>query len=197
MMVSAISSSVMATDISHKRPRPCKTGVEVPHDDAATFDANCPFRCSLLRPSAAAMIVATLLAALAFGPSAMHKDADFPEFGHFIRKYRAGVPYGTELETIGRFSAFKATLKRIDELNQKGGSMKHGVTKFMTSRPTSSSASTPASSRRAKAQKRLKPKIHANRQSAASIDWNTRARSRPSRIRANAAAAGPSPRPSS
>ena len=120
------------------------------------------------------MIVATLLAALAFDPSAMHKDADFPEFERFIRKYRAGLPYGSELETIGRFSAFKATLKRIHELNQKGGSMKHGVTKFADLTPDEFKRKytglQPASE---KLKKRLKPKIHANLTSAAaSIDWN-------------------------
>ena len=75
------------------------------------------------------MLFLVAVAALSFDPADMHKDADFPAFSRFVDKFRGGVPYRDELETVGRFSAFKKTLTLIEERNRKGGA-KHGVTKF-------------------------------------------------------------------
>ena len=56
-------------------------------------------------------------------------DPQFPQFERCIRQHRGGTPYGSEQETIARFSIFKDTLATIDARNAVGKE-KHGVTKF-------------------------------------------------------------------
>ena len=62
-------------------------------------------------------------------PANMHKDPEFHHFAKFIADHRGGIPYRDELETLARFTAFKGTLRRIEERNAQGHE-KHGVTKF-------------------------------------------------------------------
>ena len=58
-------------------------------------------------------------------------DKDFPAFAAFIDNHRAGVGYGSEVETMGRFAIFKENLGLIAERNTKcAGKCKHGITKF-------------------------------------------------------------------
>ena len=56
-------------------------------------------------------------------------DPQFPQFERFIRQHRGGTPYGSEAETIARFTIFKDTLATIDARNAVGKE-KHGVTRF-------------------------------------------------------------------
>ena len=115
-----------------------------------------------------------LVAALSFDPFAIHKDEAWPTFAKFIQKYRGGVPYGSESETIARFAAFKATLKRIEERNAKGGA-RHGITKFADLTPDEfrrkHTGAHPASE---KLKKRLSRRVHPSNSSAPvkSINWN-------------------------
>ena len=47
-------------------------------------------------------------------------DPQFPQFERFIRQHRGGTPYGSEAETIARFTIFKDTLATIDARNAVG-----------------------------------------------------------------------------
>ena len=66
--------------------------------------------------------------------SEIHKDKDFAIFQRFIASHRNGLPYKDELETLGRFQAFKANLVKIEERNKKGQE-KHGITKLYVGSP--------------------------------------------------------------
>jgi C1A family cysteine protease len=83
-------------------------------------------------------MLSVVIAALSFDPSNMHQDPDFAKFMHFVEKHRSGVAYRDEMETVGRFAAFKKNLKLAEErnnaeggANNKKGGAKHGITKFM------------------------------------------------------------------
>jgi len=106
----------------------------------------------------------------------MHMDPQFPEFMKFIQKHRSGVGYSSEMETLGRFHAFKANLIRIAQRNAKSQE-KHGVTKFADLTPEEFRAkwtgARPASQKVIKAMKTLTHGVHAN-YTATSIDWNAK-----------------------
>jgi hypothetical protein len=106
----------------------------------------------------------------------MHKDKDFPEFQRFIRAHRNGIPYKDELETIGRFQAFKANLVKIEERNKKGQE-KHGVNKFSDLTRDEFLAkftgNHPVSPELKKRMLTVDHKVSSN-YSAASIDWNAK-----------------------
>ena len=110
-------------------------------------------------------------------PTDIHSDKDFPAFKAFIDKYRAGLPYASELETIGRFTAFKANLQRITERNAKGAE-KHGVTQFADLTPAEFRAKfTGFRPTSAELKKKMVPLDHgmvANYSTPVSIDWNAK-----------------------
>lgn len=109
-------------------------------------------------------------------PTDIHKDAEFPAFKEFIEKHRGGVPYSSELETLGRFTAFKATLRRIEERNAKNQEM-HGVNQFADLTPEEFRAKhmglRPTTAELKKKLKRLDHHVASN-YTAASIDWNAK-----------------------
>jgi len=113
-----------------------------------------------------------------FDPKDIARDADFKEFTEFINKYRGGMSYSSEIETIGRFSAFKQNLRLAEERNKrallsaKPGQKRetHGVTQFMDLTPQEFSLK----------YKGLRPSKHKKKNvtevngpaAAKSIDWN-------------------------
>jgi len=109
-------------------------------------------------------------------PTDMHADPKFPAFMRFISAHRSGVGYSSELETLGRFNAFKANLQRIDERNAKGNE-KHGVNKFSDLTPeefrSKFTGLRPASNTALKAMKTVDHGVAGN-YTAASVDWNTK-----------------------
>ena len=111
-----------------------------------------------------------------FDPSNMHKDHDFPAFVDFVTKHRGGTPYRDEMETLGRFVAFKKNLELIKERNAKGGA-KHGVTKWADlTRDEFRRMHTGLQPADAKLKKKLEVRDHhapANL-TAASIDWQAK-----------------------
>jgi C1A family cysteine protease len=72
-------------------------------------------------------------------PADIASDPEYPKFEAFIRDFRNGAGYGTEIETIGRFNSFRANLRLAEErgkrgaMNAKAGQKPetHGVTMFM------------------------------------------------------------------
>lgn len=108
-------------------------------------------------------------------------DPDFPKFEEFINKFRGGMGYGSEVETIGRFGIFKDNLRKAEERNARGlknakpnqKPETHGITQFMdlTAQEFTARAKgfRPHSS--------IGPKnatIHETRPAAQSIDWNAK-----------------------
>jgi len=108
-------------------------------------------------------------------------DPDFAAFEHFIKTFRAGIGYNTEIETVGRFGVFKENLRLAEKRNANalkyatpGRKLEtHGVTKFMDLTSDEFSAK----------YKGLRPSKHLNPNRtvlspaassapASSIDWN-------------------------
>ena len=99
-------------------------------------------------------------------------DPQFPQFERFIRQHRGGTPYGSEQETIARFSIFKDTLATIDARNAVGKE-KHGVTKFADLTPAEFKAKHTGL---APTTAKLPKKFHAvpgNATNTASVNWCT------------------------
>jgi len=116
-------------------------------------------------------------ALLAADPTDIHKDPAFPAFQSFIAKFRSGVPYSSELETLGRFSVFKATLQRIEGRNAKGAE-KHGVTQFADLTPEEFrlkfTGLRPTSAELKKKMQFVNHHVPSNYTIASSIDWNAK-----------------------
>jgi len=109
-------------------------------------------------------------------------DVDFPKFQAFIEKYRAGLGYSSEIETIGRFAAFKDNLQLAEERNARGlknaragrKAETHGVTQFMDLTPEEFTAKHKGY-RPVKGKTPLPPKKTFNgTANAQSVDWNAR-----------------------
>ena len=99
-------------------------------------------------------------------------DPQFPQFERFIRQHRGGTPYGSEQETIARFSIFKDTLATIEARNAVGKE-KHGVTKFADLTPAEFKAKHTGL---APTTAKLPKKFHAvpgNATNTASVNWCT------------------------
>ena len=99
-------------------------------------------------------------------------DPQFPQFERFIRQHRGGTPYGSEQETIARFTIFKDTLATIDARNAVGKE-KHGVTKFADLTPAEFKAKHTGL---APTTAKLPKKFHAvpgNATNTASVNWCT------------------------
>lgn len=106
-------------------------------------------------------------------------DPDFRKFEEFINKFRGGVGYSSEVETIGRFTIFKDNLRKAEERNARGSANAkpnqkpetHGITQFMDLTAQEFTA-------RAKGYRpttgvhKANKKIHSSRPAAQSIDWN-------------------------
>merc|ERR1719261_2137881 len=83
-----------------------------------------------------------------FDPTDISRDPDFPKFEAFLKKFRGGAAYSTEIETIGRFNIFRSNLRLAEErtkrgaMNAKHGQKPetHGVTQFMDLTPQEFSA---------------------------------------------------------
>jgi len=107
----------------------------------------------------------------------MTKDPLFSRFTKFISDHRAGVPYRDELETLGRFTAFKANVKRIEERNKKGKE-KHGITRFADLTPEEfRNKFTGLRDTSASLKKRMSKIDHyvpSNFTLASSVDWNAK-----------------------
>ena len=108
----------------------------------------------------------------------------------------AAAAYGSEQETIARFSIFKDTLATIEARNAVGKE-KHGVTKFADLTPASSRRSTPGWRRRRRRCRRNSTPCRATPPARRRSTGAPRARALQSRTRGSAAAAGPSRRRSS
>ena len=99
-------------------------------------------------------------------------DPQFPQFERFIRQHRGGTPYGSEQETIARFSIFKDTLDTIDRRNAVGKE-KHGVTKFADLTPAEFKAKhTGLAPTTAKLPKKFHD-VPGNATNTASVNWCT------------------------
>jgi len=120
-----------------------------------------------------------------FNPADIASDPDFPKFEAFIHKFRGGVGYATEIETIGRFNVFKTNSRLAEQRNRRGAlnakpSQKpetHGVTKFMDLTPQEFKAKyTGLIPYKNKTQAAMK--IHSDAEKIAakanSIDWNAK-----------------------
>jgi C1A family cysteine protease len=118
-------------------------------------------------------------------PSDIASDEDFPKFADFLQKYRGGMGYSTEAETIGRFSAFKANLRLAEERNARAALQarpglkqeRHGITQFMDLTPNEFKAMhtglKPSRNKTAGAMK-IHPNAKRVAAQAASIDWNAK-----------------------
>lgn len=121
-----------------------------------------------------------------FDPTDIASDPDFPKFEAFIHKFRSGAGYGTEIETIGRFNAFRTNLRLAEERTRRGAVQAkkgqkpelHGVTKFMDLTPQEFKAKfkglIPSKNKTWAA-----TKVHPNAANVAanggkSIDWNAK-----------------------
>jgi|Transcript_42876 C1A family cysteine protease len=118
-------------------------------------------------------------------PNDIASDADFAAFKNFIDKYRGGLGYGSEAETIGRFNAFKANLHLAEKRNARAALQarpglkreRHGITQFMDLTPqefkTKYTGLRPTKNKTAGTMK-IHP--HADRIAAIaqSIDWNSK-----------------------
>jgi len=122
----------------------------------------------------AVSIAAFILAAV--DPTDIHKDPYFSRFKAFIEKHRNGVPYSSELETLGRFTAFKANIQRIEERNAKKQEQ-HGITMFADLTPEEFRAKftglRPTTAELKKKVPHLNHGVPSN-YTASSIDWNTK-----------------------
>merc|ERR1711865_1018897 len=116
-------------------------------------------------------------------PNDIAADTDFPAFESFIHTHRGGAGYTTEIETIGRFNAFKQNLRLAEERTKRGAlSAKlgqkpevHGVTKFMDLTPAEFSTFHKGlipSNQLHKATVKLNAPVP--NATAASIDWNAK-----------------------
>jgi cathepsin F len=126
--------------------------------------------------SAVRFLAVVGVAQAAVDPTDIHKDAAFPAFKDFITNFRAGIPYGSELETLGRFTAFKGNLQRIAERNAKKQE-KHGVTQFADLTPEEFRARFNGFRPTTEELKKKVPHIShgvASNYTAASIDWNAK-----------------------
>lgn len=116
-------------------------------------------------------------------PNDIGKDVDFLKFEAFIEKFRGGIGYSSEIETLGRFNAFKANLRLAEERNARAAlkakpglkQEAHGVTKFMDLTIEEFKAKytglKPSKNKTAGA---FKPHPASARINAKSIDWNAR-----------------------
>jgi len=115
-------------------------------------------------------------------------DTDFPKFLAFIEKFRSGIGYASEIETVGRFNAFKSNLRFAEERHARGAlnarpgvkPETHGVTQFSDLTPAEFTA-THKGYKPLKGNSSFPPKpnkLHANAANvtanANSIDWNAR-----------------------
>ena len=124
----------------------------------------------------------SLIGSRSSSTSDIASDPQFPQFERFIRQHRGGTPYGSEQETIARFTIFKDTLATIDARNA-AGKEKHGVTKFADLTPAEFKAKHTGL---APTTAKLPKKFHAvpgNATNTASVNWRTWARARRSRTR--------------
>jgi C1A family cysteine protease len=111
------------------------------------------------------------------------KDADFPKFEEFLQKFRGGMGYPTEAETIGRFTAFKSNLRLAEQRNARAALQarpglkqeRHGITQFMDLTPLEFKAKH-TGLRPSKNKTAGKMKVHPDSDRIAargnSIDWN-------------------------
>jgi C1A family cysteine protease len=110
-------------------------------------------------------------------------DPDFPEFAAFIKKFRGGLGYDSEIETVGRFTTFKANLRLAEERTRRGSlnarpgvkPETHGVTQFSDLTPAEFSAKhkgfMPVRGKIPFPPKKVHANVSANAQS---IDWNAK-----------------------
>merc|ERR1711953_1634434 len=97
---------------------------------------------------AAVIVLGFIQAECQLDPKDISRDVDFRKFKEFIDKHRGGMGYSSEIETIGRFTAFKQNLRLAEErntraaLNAKPGQKRetHGITQFMDLTPQEFSA---------------------------------------------------------
>jgi C1A family cysteine protease len=134
---------------------------------------------------AAAIFLLGSGAANAQADNDLASDPAFPQFQAFIEEHRGGASYSTEVETIGRFNAFKSNLKLAEERNRRGAlSSKlgqpqetHGVTKFMDLTPQEFNAQYKGLIPM-KDKESIPVMMHANaadvKANAKSIDWNSK-----------------------
>jgi len=134
--------------------------------------------------------VVALCLALANGqpqsdPADIASDIDYAKFADFLRTYRGGNGYGSEIETTGRFSVFKSNLRLAEERSKRGASNAkagqkpetHGVTQFMDLTPQEFKAKATGlipSNHKTSGNTKIHPNAVNATANAKSIDWNAK-----------------------
>jgi len=123
-----------------------------------------------------------LLSTLANCQQDIASDPEFKKFVEFINKFRSGVGYSSEIETVGRFTIFKENLRKAEARNARGlvnakpnqKPESHGVTQFMDLTAQEFTARAKGYRPPVATAYKAKKKIHKGIPAAQSIDWNAK-----------------------